>query len=832
MRRPEPRHGKLCLALLFASTAGTAVAAEPQAPDAYEFDANLLRQRGLSAETGAYFSRGPRFRPGAQSVGVLLNGRDIGLHAALFGPGGELCLNGDFLASVGIQPGLRQPEAAVEGPDCGEPAAWLSRVEVRAVPASGTVWLTVPEELVRATTSGSLHRHGGVGAALNYQAFLNDNRGPGGRASFRYLSTEAGLNLDDWVIRSRQVFTQIDGHGLSRWEGAWVQRSFVAQRRLLQAGRISTADPLYGGLPLTGFQWLPDTAHRQQSRFAVEGQAAGRSRVELRQAGVLLHTTFVPAGPFRLVDYPLQNLALDLEVRVIDEAGGLQSTLVPATSLLLASQPTASEGWAVAAGRLWDQNGSRAIESRPVVLGSYAFAGKADWNQSAGALLATGYRSMTLATQWRLSPQSSAFWQWVGTDDVERNRQGSATSALLSASVGGPLRMGLSARVQTRDFRTLPDAAQPGPAAADAVAGSVQSRVGVQVTVVESWARGLSAGLTQDRDYRGDPHQTYNLGWGTTLLGATLQMGLSRRFSQVGADTGNLSAARPGTQAYASLTFALGAGGNSSSYLRSAGEAVQSGSAFSQRVSDHLGWRANVDRRSAGTPGQPASSVSALQASVLPRYAEVGLGFSQGSGSVGRHAEVSGSVVATGDGVAFGPSPVQDTFGTARLGDIAGIRVDGMSGSAWSGPGGLVAIASLLPFQESRLEIWGPSVPLDVNVDRGLVTLQAARGAVVRIDMGAHRVRRVLLGLVDAAGLPLPEGSSVLTDNGLAATVGRRGLALVELQDGPAGLRALLPDRSECRIGDIALSAGDRQGPFESGRASCLPPPGPGPAPQ
>ena len=830
MRRPERRAG-LCLALLLLSaTAGTGTAAEPQAPDAFEFDAELLRLRGLSPQTGAYFARGPRFRPGTQSVGVLLNGRDTGLHTALFGPDGELCLNGDFLASVGIAPATPRPGPVVEGPDCSERAAWLSRVDVQALPATGALRLTVPEELVQQVAPTGRQLHGGLGAALNYQGFFSDNRGPGGNSSFRYLSTEAGLNLDDWVIRSRQVFTQIDGRGLSRWEGAWVQRSFPAQRRLLQAGRISTADPLYGGLPLTGFQWLPDSAHRQQSRFAVEGQASSRSRVELRQAGVLLHTTFVPAGPFRLVDYPLQNLALDLEVRVIDEAGGLQSTVVPATSLLLASQPEASQGWGMAAGRLWNQNGSRAIEARPVVLGSYAFAGRTDWNQSAGALLATGYRSMTLATQWRLSPQSSAFGQWVGTDDVERNRQGSATSALLSASVGGPLRMGLSARVQTRDFRTLPDAAQPGPAPADAPAGGgVQSRLGVQVTVVESWARGLSAGLTQDRDYRGDPHQTYNLGWGTSVLGATLQLGLSRSFSQVGADTGRLSAARPGTQAHASLTFALGVGGHSSSYLRSAGESVQSGSAFSQRVSEHLGWRANVDRRSAGTPGQPASSVSALQASVLPRYAEVGLGFSQGSGSVGRHAEVSGSVVATGDGVAFGPSPVQDTFGTARLGDIAGIRVDGMSGSAWSGPGGLAAIASLLPFQESRLEIWGPSVPLDVNVDRGLVTLQAARGAVVRIDMGAHRVRRVLLGLVDAAGLPLPEGSSVLTDNGLAATVGRRGQALVELQDGPAGLRALLPDRSECRVGDIVLQAGDRQGPFESGRASCLPP---GPAPQ
>jgi outer membrane usher protein FimD/PapC len=821
MRLPS-RHAWVCLTLLLAAMARPATADEVSAPDVFEFDARLLRQRGLSLETGAYFAKGPRFRPGTQSVGVVLNGRDIGLHTALFGTDGKICLNGDFLASVGMEPGPDQHGPTTEGPDCGERAAWLSRVEVQLLPATGTLWLTVPEELVRPTASASQDRHGGVGAALNYQAFLSDNRGPGGSSSFRYLSTEAGLNLDDWVIRSRHMFTRIDGRGLYRWAGAWAQRSFPNQRRLFQAGRISTADALYGGLPLTGFQWVPDTAHRQQSRFALEGQAAGRSRVELRQAGVLLHTTFVPAGPFRLTDYPLQNPQLDLEMRVIDEAGGVQVTVVPATSLLLALQPVASEGWGVAGGRLWDRTENRSIQTRPVVLGSYTFARNTEWSQSAGALLASGYRSMTLATQWRLSPQSSAYGQWMSTEDLERNRQGSATSALLSTSVGGPLRLGVSARLQSRNFRSLPDAAQFTAPSDDSAA--VQSRVGLQMTVIDSWARGFSAGLTQDRNFRGDPHQTYNLGWGTTAVGATLQLGLSRSFSQLGSDTANLSAARPGTQAYATLTFALGATGSSSSYLRSAGDAVLSGSSFSQQVSEHLGWSANVDRQSAGATGQPASSVASFQASVRPRYVELGLGVSQGSGSVGRHLDVSGSVLATGDGVAFGPAPVQDTFGTARLGDIAGIRVDGMSGSAWSGPGGLVAIASLLPFQESRLEVWGPSVPLDVNVERGLVTVQAARGAVLRIDMGAHRVRRVLLTLLDAAGQPLPEGTAVLTDGGLAATVGRNGRALLELQDGLTGLRALPPDQVECRIGEIVLQTGQRQGPFESGRASCLPP--------
>ena len=56
-----------------------------------------------------------------------------------------------------------------------------------------------------------------------------------------------------------------------------------------------------------------------------------QARVEIRQQGIMVYSTLVPAGPFTLTDIPLRNVTSDLTVTVIETDGSQHSQVVPAS---------------------------------------------------------------------------------------------------------------------------------------------------------------------------------------------------------------------------------------------------------------------------------------------------------------------------------------------------------------------------------------------------------------------------------------------------------------------------------------------------------------------
>jgi len=275
---------------------------------------------------------------------------------------------------------------------------------------------------------------------------------------------------------------------------------------------------------------------------------------------------------------------------------------------------------------------------------------------------------------------------------------------------------------------------------------------------------------------------------------------------------------RANTYAYVNLSIPLGDSITSTSYARRTNDETRYGTALDQRVNDMLDYRLSVDRVADRPTTETSGSVHAL-----PRYASTSLGITdRQNGGRSYYAEITGSLLATSAGWGFSPYAVQDTFGVVRTGDVVGLKVMTPQGPVWSGPGGSAAVPSLQAYRPSRVEASLDAGAIDIDVGNPLQVVQPGRGAVVRMEMDARRVRRVLLGVVDALGRPLPKGLPVLRRNGaLFSSTAQGGRVMVDHMTEGVPLYVELAPGRRCLLQDIRTRPRAADGLFESGSAVC-----------
>ncbi len=792
--------------------------ASAEIPQDAQFDEEQLKSLGIGAGVAEYFRHGARFSPGAQIVDVTVNGLGMGKINAIFNATGDLCFTKEFTRSVGL---VDIEEALLRTlPDryCADYRAFSSRALITLKPTSGTVDITVPAEHLVPVPNSDVFDSGGVGAMLNYRAYATQSKlGGGASIASKYVDTQAGLNLNDWIFRSDQSLSIDDGVQRFNWSGAYVKKSFLDRGKMLQFGRINVQDPLFGGLPINGFQWIPESAARSEMSYAVTGMASTRSTVEIRQNGLLLLRTIVPPGPFSLSDYPLRNSSSDLQVSVVGDAGSTQSFTVPATLLMQSLRRSFVSGLHVSAGKLW--RASRATnEASPLVATASKGWRLLEVTGTNGALLSHGYASTGAQINVGLddAQKHALFLQAITTHDIRNSAHGISTGGGLISQLSDSFSAGASLNVRAGKYRALQQASGPDSTAVDESSrSSVQSSL--TATWNDAWLGGINGSVTQDKSAFGDIGRTYSVGWSSNWRGANFALGLSHStfkssFEASGRNRGN-------TYFYANLSIPLGSPSSMRSHLRYQGASGQIGSSFSTQLQQIAQVTMSTDR-SFGASSAQSSSVSVA---TVPRYTSVDFGTTQSASASSFYGSATGSIVATRSGIAMSPHAAQDSFGIVRTADVTGVRIETPGGAVWSGPFGLAAVPYYNAYRESRIEVATNSVGLDIEIDRGLLDVKAARGAVIDLDLGMRRVRRVVLTVRDGEGNLLRTGSSVTNEKGemLAVSLARGKVLVASLYDDSVLYAQDLQGR-RCSIRDIRLNPKSKDSLFDSGVSVCL----------
>ncbi|HFN1103754.1 TPA: fimbria/pilus outer membrane usher protein [Klebsiella variicola subsp. variicola] len=792
----------LLIAVLCAGPAGAA--AEPHTRDNLTFDTGVLSSRGIDPAIAALFGQAPRFLPGENTVSLFVNGNARGRVRVKFDEAGTLCADRAFQRAAG----LVSPPYYDDGASCFDLLRAWPRAELQPEPGEGRVILVVPPEALSASGAEDGNwQHGGVAGMLNYDAqYLSASGGAGG-LNFGQLGTEAGFNAGDWIVRSRQTFTRFNGEDRINHQAAYAQRSFIGIKKVLQAGQVSLSNSLFGTGQVLGFQLFPESAltSGQGGAGLVEGVAQTQSVVEVRQSGVLVYSTAVPAGPFELKGFSLLNTRTDLEVTLTSSNGEIRKFIVPAATLL-ARAPLVSPGLSFGAGRLEQQDG------KAPVLGTVA----SGWqltpftSLNAGVLGSAPYRAGSLNMDIQLWEPTRLSLLSTLAQDADHGNTGTLLSAFLSHNLSERLSANVNWRQQTTGYRELSDALQRGDRDSTDSQGRSRYQWGSGVNWSTEGLGNLSLSWARSTTFAGNNANYLSSSWsrqfGRAYLGVSLE-------HNTGTPSGQAD-----DRLYVSFSMPLGEGRDINSYLNTARRSARAGVRYNDRTSQDRGWSMATDRDLRNN----RTSVSGNLDFVTP-VSQLNASVSHDSDnytSWSTHA--SGAVVLHESGITLSPYRVADTFGIARVGKESGVRLDTPAGPVWTDWRGYAVIPTLNGYRRSAIQVDTRSLAKNVDIGNALQESEVARGAIGRVGFDVIRTRRVLVGTVMADGKRLPHGASVFSaSDELVTVVGDDGTVFVP--DATPGMRLEVQSsgKTVCTMQLDLPEMADTTDLYENATATC-----------
>ncbi len=655
-RPPPDVRLKHCLIALSAVAGGMA-ALPLHAADASGFDLNMLKERGIDPQLADYFREAARFRPGMQVVTLFVNGSKRGRADARFNTKGDLCFDVGLLDKGGliVPPQLKKADKPTStprtpaaqttkaaSPDCFDYKEAFPQTRVELRPGKEEVALVVPTDALRPTEDDFAgYSSGGTAAMLNYEILGVNSKFSGGGSRFMSGNAELGFNVKDWIVRSREVYTAQDGKSQRQHVYAYAQKTLMDFKSILQAGQINIANSAVSGGAITGAQMIPEGALMSLNRnnVMVEGIAQWQARVEVRQAGALIYTTVVPAGPFALSDLPLLNSGSDLEVTVVEATGAQRRFIVPAASLHSGSLGS-QRGYSFAVGRQRSLGGSTARQPW-IVTGSGGWKIGKDSNANAGLMAATSYQAGAWGMDTRVFNSTSISLQQRlsnATGEGVRGTQVSLSgSSLLSTSFSGSF----SATQQTLGYRDLADTIVDTPANA----GDLEhNRYRGQYTASLSWSNAtlgsFNVAYSRSSLFSGVSTQRVTGSWGQTFSFGTISFNLEHNLGTSGNTDANSSNTVPINTFYLTLSIPLGQR-NVRTYVNNSSGYKRYGASYNETINEYANYTVSAERNT-----QNQETDLSTQASILPRYTQVNLGYSRaGSGATSMNGGLRGGMV-------------------------------------------------------------------------------------------------------------------------------------------------------------------------------------------
>lgn len=772
-----------------------------------EFDAGMLKQRGIDPALAEYFRQAPRFTAGRHVVSLSVNGRSMGRAHATFDAKGALCVDPELLDVAEIAVPSSYEHVANRSPAfaCTGMASLLPRAIVELDPAQGEVSLLVPTDALRAPEQGvSGYTRGGKAALLNYEIIGLDSRWGSRSSRYGSANTEFGFNAGDWVVRSRQVATSNDGRYRTEMLDTYAQRSFAEHRAVLQLGELNIMNPALAGAQVTGVQVMSEQALATQGSGAVvEGVAQSQARVDVRQDGVLVYSTVVPAGPFALTSIPRINHHGQLDVTVLGTAGELQHFVV---SPAMAGSATPSAGYSLAVGKTRNTGG---IDAPWVMSAGWSGSVRKGVTLSSGTMLARAYQSIGVGFGSSLATATQLQIDLVGSSASRERASGVQGTLTLSQRLSEQWSFAYSNTRQSRGFRELLDTARIGAATTG------RTRYRDQSSASLSWSHpglgNLSAGYSRAVLSDGRSTKRALASWGNHLGRASVSLSAEWSLSHSRRSGNNTI--------YLNASIPLGDSRRMGTTVRRYAGETRYGTNFSEQVNPFASYRAGLEYRSGDRHRSLTTAVS-----LLPRYFQLDAGYARDTRSSSVSLALRGGLVLHDRGLTPSPYAIRDTFGVLSVGDAAGIRVSTPGGPVWTDARGYAVLPQLSPFGKSGIDVATDSLPRNVDIHSGAAVIQAGRGAVTKLDFQVRKTRRVLVSGRTADGRLLPFGATV-TD-GLGDVVGvvqGDGEIFVPNALATPHLRVRHADMSDCEL-DIRLDEQrDQNNYFESAAAVCRP---------
>ncbi|EBY0812105.1 fimbrial protein [Salmonella enterica subsp. enterica serovar Lattenkamp] len=778
------------------------------------FDTTTLKSRGISPEVAEYFAHGARFAPGMQKVSLIINGNEKGDISLFFNESGAPCFDKEFSEYAGLKvtDAVMENRGDAQEHICYDYAsAWPGSI-VTLKPGQEKVELVVPQEALENANKPKNYRTGGTAALLNYNMFTSQSHYSGGSSDYNQGTFEAGLNMADWLARSQFIVSDSDGEKESSVLYGYVQHTFAGIEKTMQAGAINVQNTPFSLSGINGVQLTPESALKGDvgSGVTVTGIArSDQARVEIRQNGVQIMSTLVPAGPFTLTDVPIANTNTDLQVAIKETNGASSQFTVPAANLA-GARLQAPEGWSFAAGSLRDVDTD--YHKPWLITATNSWQVSQRMNVSLGAMTAEKYQSLAASTNVVPTKDLSFYTTTLGAWDQRNDHTGNQFQIGANYRLPWNMAVNLSATHNTAGYRSLVDTLQD-----DNEASGVKNSYSAGLSWSNAYLGSLSFSLSQSEgfDSDSDARQTM-LTWGKSFKYASLNASWQHALSTPDSDNDDY---RDDDTFYVSISIPFG-GHSVQSYMRDDGEKTRYGLQANGPLTSHSNYSVTAEKGEEDSDKYVAAGVSSNL-----HYTSLSLNASKtGDDFKNYSANMSGGIVAHGHGVTLSPYQIQDTFSVVSFNDnVSGIEVSTPQGPVWTDFWGQAISASATPYKVNTLEVNTETLPGNIDINNGIKKLTPGHGSVTSVNFGVIRVRRAMLTLRLPDGKPIPKGD-VLVDakNQYVTTAVEDGLVFISDVDATPDIYAKVDLQGHlCRV-QFTLDEQDSETSFyQKADATC-----------
>ncbi|EJZ0098976.1 aggregative adherence fimbria II usher protein AafC [Escherichia coli] len=774
----------------------------------YSFNSSLLSGGGKGVDL-TLFEEGGQL-PGIYQTDIILNGSRVDSLEMPFHtekdengrPYLKTCLTQEMLARYGVKteeyPALFRSlgggsDTSGERGVCADLSAIPQATENYQFAAQQLV-LGIPQVALRPLLRGIapevLWDDGIPAFLLNWQANA-------GRSEYRgyikdvedyfWSSLEPGINIGSWRIRNLTTWNKSSGQS-GKWESLYIraERGLNSLKSRLTLGENYTPSDIFDSVPFRGGMLSSDESMvpYNQREFApvVRGIARTQARIEVRQNGYLIQSQTVAPGAFALTDLPVTGSGSDLQVTVRESDGTVQVFTVPFTTPAIALR----EGYLkynVMAGQYRSSDDAVEDSTLGQVMGMYGLP----WGLTVfgGLQGAEHYQSAALGLGWSLGKLGAVSLDTIHSRGQQKGynyETGNTWSIRYNKSfeLTGTSFTAASYQYSSSGYHTLSDVLETYRDDGRFAYRSTDSRTSrTTVNLSQSLGRWGYLGLNGSRDeYRDRPHQDYiGASYGASWNRMSLSVNWSRNHSTRGY-YGSKSRTEDSISIWMSIPLEswLGRSDNNISATAQMQRSTEqntryelglNGRAFDRR----LFWEVHEQMVSGS---EYNTGTSRLNLRWSGTYGELAGMYSYSSNMRQINAEMSGSMVAHGEGVTFG----QRAGDTVTL--IAAPGVSGASVGDWPGVRtdfrGYALAGYASPYQENVITLDPTTFPEDAEVPQTDSRVVPTKGAVVRAGFRTRVGGRALVSLTRQDGSSLPFGAIVTLEGKPGETSGSAGV--------------------------------------------------------
>ncbi len=749
--------------------------------DTHDLDAGALALNTLSSTL--------HLTPGRYRVSIDINlsffdSREIDFAANPQGDELTPCLSPTLLNDMGVKlDGLEQSVGELD--TCVDIERLIPGATVHMDGGKLTLSLSIPQIAMRRDIAGYVDPqrwdYGINSAFVNYQLSAQQSRNDQtGHNNSHDLYVNSGLNLGVWRLRSNNTFRS-DAKGDRTWSRAYtyLQRDLPGAHSQLTLGETFTPGDVFRSVPIRGVQiasdmsMLPDS--QQHYAPTIRGVAQTRARLEIRQNGFPVYSTYVSAGPYEINDLTLASGSGELEIILTEADGQVRRFTQPYATLTNLLR----EGvwrYSASAGRynapfdatddsmLWQ--GTLAIGTR---LNSTLYGGLMGNDFYQAATLGIG---KSLGSIGALSFDVTRSSAQTEPEKSQHTVQGMSYSVKYGKSFETRTNLRFAGyRYSTEGYRDFTEAVRER-SADQRFRGSRRSMLEASVFQDIGLYSSLSLIFSQENYWQLDDAQRQ------------FQLNFSSRFNTVSYSlyaSQSLNDDEFNERQYGltiSVPLEFGRSTTATYDLRQNSGQLNHRAALSGRAQNGL-----LNYRASAASNESGRQSAELSLGYLAPFASLGAGITQGTDFSTLSLNASGALLLHADGLETGPY-LGETSGLIHVPNIANVGLLNDS-SARTNDRGYALIPYLHPFRINRVILDTDQLDPNVEIDNGVTQVVPRRGAVVKALFPARKVERLLVSIRNQYGTALPFGAQISNADGhVLGIVGQAGQSLLSTVEG------------------------------------------------